>query len=453
MIKHKHQQLFDLIFEEFNNGLWPKGEKLPSQKELSARYSVSVNVVSQTLELLKQEKLVKVKKGDGIYSLYSPEPAKMVQKYSGERVFGRYAGAKTLTVLLEDYQDWQLKFWNGFFDEFARENPDIELNVRFDHYKSSEKNTRYDIVIGGLRFIAHSAGEMDRLTHCEALDFYSDLDDGLLLKSGDFADGIFPVGFVSSYLLGISGTPLPLPEENVLDYIERTIPPENGRLLMRHSTELFQNNGIDVLNRNRRPLDNDEKGHLRQFFERTASLYRDGRLLWPHGRFSDQEQTLELLQKGTITLLGRQRGGELPQLTKQGLVEISYPHGKRAMIVPVVAVLNRNTCFVEEELRLIKKLRAVEMQQMAQNSGVFQSLHCSVLSPDSPLYGYFSRKAVDFRRSDDPVELRLMDFILSWELLYNMTGRRQGCDAVEMLDKKIRYYYENADKYNQEIQL
>ena len=55
MIKHKHQQLFELMVEEFRSGAWPDGCKLPSQKELALRYSVSVNVVSQTIELLKQQ--------------------------------------------------------------------------------------------------------------------------------------------------------------------------------------------------------------------------------------------------------------------------------------------------------------------------------------------------------------------------------------------------------------
>lgn len=454
MIKHKHQQLFDLLAEEFRNGLWPRGEKLPSQKELSARYSVSVNVVSQALELLKQTKLVKIKKGDGIYSIYSPEPARLVHKYSGERVFGRYAGAKTLTVLIEDHLEWQLVFWNWFFDEFSRENPDIELKVQFDHYKASEeRQENYDMVIGGLRFTGQAGKAIKRLSHQTAFDFYPDLDDGLLLKTADFADGIFPVGFVSSYLLSLAGIPEVRPGENVLDYIERVIRPGHGALLMRHSTELFQNNGIDVINRNRRCLDEEEKVRLRNFFERTNRLHRDGRLLWPHGRFSDPEQTLEMLKKGTITLLGRQRGGELPQLPGGKIVENPYPHGEKAMIVPVVAVLNQDTCFVEEQLRLIRKLRSMAVQEKARQLGVFQTLHKAVLPETSPFAGYFARNAVEFRRSDDPVEIRLIDYIVSWELLFCMTGSRSVEDSVEMVDKKIRYYYKYAENNCKNIQL
>ena len=65
---------------------------------------------------------------------------------------------------------------------------------------------------------------------------------------------------------------------------------------------------------------------------------------------------------------------------------------------------------------------------------------------------YFRNKTVEFRRNIDPVEIRLVDFIMSWELLYNMTGRRSG-NSVDLLDKKIRYYYANADKYKEQIKL
>lgn len=452
MIKHKHQQLFDLLLEEFENGLWPRGEKLPSQKELARRYSVSGNVVSQTLELLKQERLVTIKKGDGIYSAYSPNPGKMIHKYSGERVFGRYEGAKTLAVLIEDYQDWQLEFWNKFFDEFSRENPDIELNVYYDHCCLPESGTRFDIAIGGNRFIAGIGEWKERVLHEEALDFYPELDDDFWLTTKDFEDGIFPIGFVSSYLLSHPGASEPLPEEGMLDYIERTIQPGKGALLMRRSAELFQDIGVDVLNRSRRCLNETEKESLAEFFERTARLYQDGRLLWPHGRFSDPEQVRKMLNEHRITFFCRQRGGEAPEFLTSDFVQLPYPHGKKAMIVPIVAVLDRRTCFVEEALRLVKKLRSAEQQTAAMKTEIFQPLHRQVLPDEMPLTRYFRNKTVEFRRNIDPVEIRLVDFIMSWELLYNMTGRRSG-NSVDLLDKKIRYYYANADKYKEQIKL
>ena len=66
MIKHKHQQLYDLLSEELRRGTWPCNEKLPNLKELAARYNVSINVASKAVELLKEAHLVRVKVGDGI---------------------------------------------------------------------------------------------------------------------------------------------------------------------------------------------------------------------------------------------------------------------------------------------------------------------------------------------------------------------------------------------------
>ena len=450
MIKHKHQQLFDLLCGEFRCGQWPDGKKLPTQKELAIRYSVSVNVVSQTLELLKQQGFIKIKKGDGIYSVYAPDKETLTQKYSGERVFGRYTGAKTLTVLVEDYLDWQLRFWNRFFEEFSNENPDIELNVHYDHHKRPEDNRHFDIAIGSCRFIAYAETGKHRVTHADAKLFYPDIDRDFLLPMESFEDGIFPIGFVSSVLTGKPGFPEPLPEEGILDYLERVIHPGNGAMLLRQSTELFQNTGIDVLNRNRRCLDEQEKELLQNLFDRVSRLHREGRLLWPHGRFSDPNQVQELLHRGEITVSGRQRGGERPLPQDSLLQEYNFPHGRRAMIVPVMAVLDRRTCFVEEQLRLICKLRMADQQLAAYRSHVFLPLHKEVLPQDSVLAGYFRRNALDFRKSVDPVEIRLVDFLLSWELLFNMTGRRKE-NAVALLDQKIRYYYQYADQFPEQI--
>ena len=132
MIKHKHQQLYDLLSEELRRGTWPCNEKLPNLKELAARYNVSINVASKAVELLKEAHLVSVKVGDGIYSETSGQAELVDFKYSGERLFGQYTGAKTLRILMQDNTEFQLAFWNGVFDAITLENPDIELQVSWN---------------------------------------------------------------------------------------------------------------------------------------------------------------------------------------------------------------------------------------------------------------------------------------------------------------------------------
>ena len=153
MIKHKHQQLYDLLCEELRRGTWPCNEKLPNLKELAARYNVSINVASKAVELLKEAHLVSVKVGDGIYSETSGQAELVDFKYSGERLFGQYTGAKTLRILMQDNTEFQLAFWNGVFDAITLENPDIELQVSYN--MAENKNPRdFDIGIASPEYLA-----------------------------------------------------------------------------------------------------------------------------------------------------------------------------------------------------------------------------------------------------------------------------------------------------------
>ena len=128
MIKHKHQQLYDLLSEELRRGTWPCNEKLPNLKELAARYNVSINVASKAVELLKEAHLVSVKVGDGIYSETSGQAELVDFKYSGERLFGQYTGAKTLRILMQDKQMDVLNAIKLFSDEGLKSTGGLSNN-------------------------------------------------------------------------------------------------------------------------------------------------------------------------------------------------------------------------------------------------------------------------------------------------------------------------------------
>ena len=355
-------------------------------------------------------------------------------------------------MLVEDHMDWQLEFWNGFFDQFARENPDIELNVRYDHGNSAAWPPRFDVVIGSFRFLAASGVGNSRLSHRMAAEFFPDFDENVWLKTGEFSEGIFPVGVISSYLLCAPGTPVPRPRETMLDYVERATSPGEGAVLMRLNTELFQNSGIDVLNRARRPFDEAEKVRIRRLFDRSGRLYREGRLLWEHGFFSDPAQLDDRPDRRRIAAMEWRSNYPAFRSPEQYPVRTPYPHGERAMVVPVLAVIDDRTCFPEEPLRLVRKLRSLEVQRAANRARVFEPIRIDAMPEDSGLAGYWERGEVEFKRDFDLVEIGLNDCLLGWELLYNLTGGRDG-DPVEMLDRKVRYYYRNADKYPEFIHL
>ena len=115
MIKQKHQQLFDILALQLHSGRWKKGDRLPSVREFAQEYHVSINVVSKAIELLRNAGFVSVKTGDGVFSLTQPTGDKQDVRYSGNRIFGHYASAKHLRVLVEDSTNLQLLFWNRFF--------------------------------------------------------------------------------------------------------------------------------------------------------------------------------------------------------------------------------------------------------------------------------------------------------------------------------------------------
>ena len=53
MIKHKHQQLYDLLSEELRRGTWPCNEKLPNLKELAARFLGDADRILDAVEQLQ----------------------------------------------------------------------------------------------------------------------------------------------------------------------------------------------------------------------------------------------------------------------------------------------------------------------------------------------------------------------------------------------------------------
>ena len=221
MIKHKHQQLYDLLSEELRRGTWPCNEKLPNLKELAARYNVSINVASKAVELLKEAHLVSVKVGDGIYSETSGQAELVDFKYSGERLFGQYAGAKTLRILMQDNTEFQLAFWNGVFDAITLENPDIELQVSYN--MAENKNPRdFDIGIASPEYLAGAGLCGEALVPADIrYEFGNDFYEGLPVSPSELKwkgkELYFPFAFITSQLLFRDGAEQPESGEDVLD--------------------------------------------------------------------------------------------------------------------------------------------------------------------------------------------------------------------------------------------
>ena len=244
MIKVKHQQLFDILKEEICRGKWPRGTKLPQLKELASVYSVSINVASKAVELLKEAGLVKVKVGDGIYSGSDGETAAQKIQFAGRRIFGHYKSAKTLRVLIEGNLSGQLQFWHRFMESFSTENPDIELSVSFCKADDIPPESDFEIVLGGCGFVQRvmKKNDISSIYPEVAADFFPNLYNGSLVFPADVSE-LLPYGLNTPCLLALPDTPAPRPGENVLEYIEH-LPGNPGGYVLRSCSMFLSAMGV-----------------------------------------------------------------------------------------------------------------------------------------------------------------------------------------------------------------
>ena len=63
-------QLLSIFMENIRKGIWEAGEKLPSEKELSHTYGVSLITVRKTLEELNKQNLIYKIQGKGSFVSY-----------------------------------------------------------------------------------------------------------------------------------------------------------------------------------------------------------------------------------------------------------------------------------------------------------------------------------------------------------------------------------------------
>lgn len=447
MIKHKHQQLFDLLRGELRSGTWPCGVKLPNLKELAAQYGVSINVASKAVELLKEADLVSAKVGGGIYSKTSGLASLVEFKYSGDRLFGQYGEAKQIHVLVEDNQEWQFIFWNAFFDRITRENPDIELQVR---YNTSPSNHAFDLGLGSPEFLARAGFTPENAMPASVMnEFYGDAYAGLLLKPESLQWGsvscYFPYGFINYYLLTAGDFPGPGPEEGVLDYIER-IAGSSGRPAgygIHSCRSLLNNSGLCFLDRGRRKPVIPASREILAVFERIRKLYRARHLIWPHGRFSDYDQIYSMAENQPIRIaeyaFNRGSRAEREKLAARGLSLLRHPAGEHPVIIPEAAAVNRRSYFAEECLRIILKLLDLGSQQQARKHCIFQPLHPELLEDESELISQVQSRHPADPTVPDPDLSKAFHYFINWELFYYLNGRR-GADVCDFIHKKIDYY-------------
>lgn len=451
MIKQKHQQLYDILSEELRQGVWPCNEKLPNLKELAARYGVSINVASNAVDLLKADGLVKVKVGDGIYSDTAGVKNSIEFKYSGDRLFGKYYSAKRLKILIEDNADWQLIFWNGFFDTIALENPDIELKVNY-HAQNKTLEDDFDIILGSKKYISQAGLTPDCLMTSEILqDFYPDLYNDLLLTPEDLAwqdkKYYLPYGFVCNQLLCHQETPEADAGENILDYIERLARISNNPVGygFNPGRNFLYNCGLLFADSTAGRLVMPDKEKILNVFNRARKLYNAGHLVWMHGVILDQTEIYQLKTSVPFQItdypFNCSSVKERKQHYDRKLKLIRTPSREYITYTEFAMGINRHNRFPEESLRILVKLLTSQVQERMFHSSVAIPLHNKLLTRtelaylchDIPECKKISTATPDLDIND------MLSYFVDWEFYYYLIGRRNE-EVVDIISRKINHY-------------
>jgi len=459
VVKKKHQQLYDILLHALSTGMYPHGEKLPKMTELAKQYSVSVNVVTRTIGMLKEKKLVSIKPGEGIFSnaniLKKESPS---QKYSGERIFSAYGKIKELSVIVEDTAHWQLEFWNMFFDKFTRENPDIELKVSFGH-RSRTAGRNYDVVIGGNHFINLEGYCIDDFIPVAELELFAKgLYDDKILCPRDLAWKnkvcLYPIAFQLPLVLhrkmGYDATE----GLNVIDFID-DLKKKKKLKQSRYKTWSLQNFmvncGCCCFDSATGEFKIDDRKKWQTTIDRIRDRYSSGDMLALHGKPLDYNSLFEKeLGKGIYYT-------EVPYNCINSLniedIEISpYPLGDTFPLIPICGCILKGTPFPEEAQRLISGLLETDVQREYMCKKLGFPISVSVLKASSAAHLIKQIPAMKKllvtpcdRILDDAVET-----VFTWEIYYYFTSRING-DVLSRIEKKISYFIRNYNLQRQEI--
>ena len=205
-VKPKHEQLYEILREEFDYGEHPEGTRLPTTGELAKRHRVSVNVAGKAVELLKRDNLVSTHPRSGIFSSHGQRKVSQFNLQHLKNIsFPKVGRLKLLSVRVEDRSDWKRPFWEKFFQEFSADNQDIQLNAIYDKPREGQ-STHIDLLIGGAHFFNSMGGSIDDFHTDELIgQFHPDMYDDSIIIPQDLAwksrRVSFPMGFVLPVLL------------------------------------------------------------------------------------------------------------------------------------------------------------------------------------------------------------------------------------------------------------
>lgn len=458
VVKKKHQQLYDILLHALSIGIYPDGAKLPKMTELAEKYSVSVNIVTKAIAMLKEKNLVTIKAGDGIFSsVDNLKKEKQPQRFSGEKVFSAYGKSKKLSVLIEDSETWQLEFWNTYFENFTQKNPDIEIKASYGHTRTANSK-KHDLVIGGNHFINLEGYGIDNFISSEELEIFAkDLYLDKILTPRDIAwknkAALYPIAFQLPLILHRKMDYAMPEKQNVLDFIDSL--KNKGKLKqIRYKTWSLQNFmvncGCNCFDPATGEFKIDDRKKWQATIDQIRDIYSTEDMLALHGKPLDYKHLFSN-ELGKGIYYAECPYNTLNTLDMKGIDCSPYPMGDTFPLITIVCGILKDTPFPEEALRIIAGLLETEIQKKYMllklgfpvSNKALESSKFSYLLKQLPAMKKVLVAPCD-RVLDDAVET-----VLTWELYYYFTGKITG-DVLSRIEKKVGYFIKNYNTQKQE---
>ncbi|MCF7855158.1 MAG: winged helix-turn-helix domain-containing protein [Candidatus Pacebacteria bacterium] len=449
-IKPKHQQLYDILVQKLHQGVYPAGGKLPSMNELARRYSVSVNVVTKAVDELKKADLVETVAGNGIYSKIDKGMAAGESHFAGENVFSVSWMTKTITVWVEDAADWQVAFWNRFFEHTVTDKPDMELVVNYGAENPPGTDT-VDMFIGGSGFIGgqglslkdfHDGGVIN--------DFYPDAYKGKLLTPDDTVwNGRrvgMPVGFILPVIVHREQVLNAEDYDGVLKFVDDVIRKKKGpaRYKIWSLLEFLAGEGFDCFDVRSGTF--AASSEWWEILNRIKSLYTDGSLLHMHNLPLDMDKLIDDELGETVQYL--ELAINQSRVTQGRPVHVSpCPLGNVVPLNPVCACISRKSPYPEECARMVVDMLEDDIQEHYFHERLGFPVNATALKGTE--FAFYSNRIPTMDKHwvlpPEKTLQRLLQLLLLWELHFYFTGKIRG-DVVERINRKAAYFLASVNE-------
>ncbi len=451
-IKPKHQQIYDILAEELRSGVYPKGSKLPTTGELAKKLSVSVNIVTKAVELLKGDDLVTARAGSGIFSNSDTrKPSTFGFARLANASFPEMGRVKHLSIRVEDNEEWQLPFWTNFFRNFCADNHDVRIDARFGKPALTD-GTRDDLIIGGPHFsnLLPCAGDSFHAT--DTLDFFHpDVYRDACVTPADTSwrdqCSSFPIGFVLPVLLRQRRAPALPTKGGIFDFI-RSAHASAGKPYKYWSLSiLLAYCGVSLFDVRTGSFGIDDAEGLLTALGTIQKLTREGRLAPGFDGAADREKLTAAIAKGTADL------AEVPvnylPCVKAGSFDVTHlPSCGPLPLLPVVCRVPRSCPFPEEALRITASLLEPGSQRAYFKAGLGFPVsktalgQCALGDTAATIESASKLQLFPYDRTlEDAIES-----VVLWELRHHLAGTIPRDRLVERITRKVEYFLEAVSK-------